>query len=262
MNGDIRLRYQGDYFADNNSEFSYFNWQEINQAGGLTQAGNDAFLNVTENDNRFRERLRLGMDAQVNDSVSAGVRLTTGNTNNPVSTNQTLGNYNNRWDVVLDLAYLQYDWVDQTGPGHDPQTLTLVGGRFKNPFFHTDLVWDSDVGMEGVSATYNTGFGKSSWNDHYLPSVFATAGGFMIQDSNNDNNSNCDDKWMLGLQVGGEWAFYDGRPDTDDTRLKVGLAYYDYKNIEAVPDKLGSTANDCTNGIFGAGTSTGLVSSP
>jgi hypothetical protein len=243
LHGDIRLRYQGDYFSDSNREFSYFDWQEINDSGGLSDAGSDAFLNVTDNDDRFRERLRLGLDAQVNDSIRTGVRLTTGNTNNPVSTNQTLGDYNNRWEVVLDHGYLQYDWQQETGPGHDPQSVSLVGGRFANPFFHTDLVWDSDVSMEGVSATWNSGFGESSWNDHYLPSVFVSAGGFMLEDI---NESNCDDKWMFGAQVGGEWAFYDGRSDTDDSSLKIGLAYYDYKNIEGEPNKLGSRQNDCS----------------
>jgi hypothetical protein len=240
FNGDMRLRYQGDYFASGND--LYFDWDEIN--GGATPGTDpDAFLNSTHEENRARARLRVGMDAQVNDSLKAGVRLTSGNTSNPVSTNQTLGNTGNRWNMVIDRAYLQYNWEQDHMPGHDPQTLTLLGGRFGNPFMHTDMVWDSDLGFEGVAATYSTGYGKSSWNDHYLPSVFATLGGFMIEDT---GSTSCSDKYLMAAQAGGEWSFYDGRSDTDDTKLKVAIAYYDYENMEAVRNAPDTFLTDCT----------------
>ena len=240
LNGDIRLRYQGDYFADGND--TYFDWQEIN-GGADPGTDPDALLNTTNDENRVRARLRLGMNAKVNDSLKAGVRLTSGNTSNPVSTNQTLGNTDNRWNLVIDRAYLEYNWVQEHLPGHDPQTLKVTGGRFANPFFHTDMVWDSDVGFEGLAATYSSGYGKSSWNDHYVPSVFATLGGFMIEET---GNTECSDKYLLAAQAGGEWSFYDGRSDTDDTKFRIGVAYYNYENLEAVRNEVDSILTDCS----------------
>lgn len=241
LNGDIRLRYQGDTFSDGNT--TYYDWQAINK-GADPATDPDALLNTANDENRLRGRLRLGMDAQINDSLRAGMRLTSGNTRNPVSTNQTLGNTGNRWEAVIDRAYLEYDWAQDHQPGEDPQTLTLLGGRFANPFLHTDMVWDDDVGFEGLAARYSTGYGKSSWNDHYLPSVFTTLGAFMIEDT---GNTVCQDKYLLAAQAGGEWAFHDGRPDTDDTKFRFGVAYYDYRNLEAVRNAPVDTfLTDCT----------------
>ncbi len=233
FNGDIRLRYQGDYYADENIQGSYIDWQQVNQSGGVTSAGQDAFLNITEDNNRMRERLRLGMDAQINEDLKAGLRLATGNTNNPVSTNQTLGNYNNRYQIVLDEAYLNYALKL-----HDGNDLALWGGRFPNPFFSSDLVWDADVGFEGGALSYRThqaGAAGNSWQ----PSLFVTAGGFVVQ----ENQQNCDTKWLYAAQLGGEWAVDDS---AEPSRFKLGLAYYDYRNIEGVPNALGSQQNDCT----------------
>jgi hypothetical protein len=239
LNGDIRLRYQGDFYADGND--TYFDWQTINN-GANPASDPDALLNVSKDENRWRERLRLGMNARINDSLKAGIRLTTGNTNNPVSTNQTLGNYNNRWEVVVDRAYLQYDWMQDHPPGYDPQTLVILGGRFANPFFHTDMVWDADVGFEGVAGTWTSGYGESSEDDDYIPSVFTTLGGFMIEDGGDD----CSSKYLLAAQVGGEWSLHENLSGEKDSKVKLGVAYYDYNNMEAKRNSLDNFSEDCT----------------
>ena len=86
----------------------------------------------------------LGMGIKVADDWTAGLRLTTGNTTAPVSTNQTLGNSFNKYTVVFDQAYLKYDPY---------RWLSVSGGRIPNPWFSTDLVWDDDLNFEGVAAT-------------------------------------------------------------------------------------------------------------
>lgn len=227
--GDFRLRYQGDYFASDNLAGSYFNYQQINQSGGVTKAGLNAFLNVTSNDNRMRERLRLGMNARINDSLRAGIRITTGNTSTPVSTNQTLGNTANRYAIVLDESYLEY--LLKTGAGNK---LEAWGGRFPNPFYSTDLVWDTDVNFEG---------GALSWHEGavgYLRGLYATVGGFIVQ----SEQQYCSTKYLYGAQLGGDWTLGAG---ADASRLKVGLAWYDYAHIYGIPNLVvDSHYNDCT----------------
>ena len=120
--GDIRVRYQGDRFSKDNAPPAVF-----------SLAGQDV-SNSTEDSNRARIRARLGLLANITHGVSAGFRLTTGNTSDPVSTNQTLGNYENKYSLVFDRAYLKLDpW----------ESVTASAGRIPNPFYSTDLEWHS-----------------------------------------------------------------------------------------------------------------------
>lgn len=211
--GDIRLRYQGDLFADGNAPEAAFN-----------SIGQD-IDNTTEDRHRERVRLRLGLNANVTPGVDAGVRITTGNTSDPVSTNQTLGNTNNKYSLVLDRAFLKvkpFDW------------LTASGGRIPNPFFSTDLVWDDDLNFEGVAATF------TPWpNENRDLKPFVTAGVFPLQEIEESASVGVKDKWLFGAQVGAQWT-----PDTR-TRLKGALALYDYRNISGIRNPVsGSFIND------------------
>ncbi|NOS73898.1 MAG: hypothetical protein HOP36_05050, partial [Methyloglobulus sp.] len=115
LSGDLRLRSQNDFMADDNVKGFYSNFQAINNVGGVTAAGLDGFLNTTDDRHRFRQRLRLGIDAKVTDNLKAGIRLATSNIPDPVSTNQSLGNMGGHYDFNVDRAYLKYDAVNDEG---------------------------------------------------------------------------------------------------------------------------------------------------
>ncbi len=202
--GDIRLRYQRDQFPDGNSG-STLNYQAINSAGGVSSAGTNAYINDSIDRTRWRLRARLGMLAKVNDELEAGFRLTTGNTTDPVSTNQTLGNNFNRNTFVLDRAYLRFD---------PNESFTLWGGRLPNPWFSTDLVWDEDLNFDGAAATF-----KPKLSDNITG--FATLGWFPVQEVELSSS----DKSLTGAQVGMDWKI------SQNQGFKMGLAYYDYRHI-------------------------------
>ncbi len=202
--GDMRLRYEKDFFPTGNSG-STPNYQAINNAGGVSQAGVNAFVNDSVDRDRLRLRARLGMLAKVNDQLEAGFRLTTGNTADPVSTNQTLGNTFNRNTLVLDRAYLRFD--------PEPE-FTFWGGRIPNPWFGTDLVWDEDINFDGVAAQFKQDL-------TYRLKGFATVGWFPVQEVELSSS----DKYMTGAQAGVDWTFHPNH------ELKVGLAYYDFHHI-------------------------------
>jgi len=225
--GDLRLREQSDRFADGNAQFAYFDFLAINKAGGLADAGVGGLLNTTEDRDRFRARVRLGLDVTITDSLLAGFRLSTGNTRDPVSTNQTLGTYGNRYETVLDQAFLRYQ-----APGATPW-LTALGGRFDNPWLSTDLVWDADLGFEGVAATLRHDFADVGRPSRAL---FLTAGGFPLQEEALSSK----DKWLFGGQVGFDIAF------ADQSRLKAGLAYYSFSNVAGQRNALDGVALDFT----------------
>jgi hypothetical protein len=234
IKGDVRLRAEQQNFASGNAT-GLPDFQEINNSGGFDPADPDQFLNTSNDRTRFRERVRLGVDAKVTNNMKAGIRMSTGNSDDPVSTNQTLGNYNNRYDVVLDRAYLKYDDYDL----NTYKWLTLSGGRMPNPFVSTDLVWDSDVGFEGFAATYRKSLVGSDnlWEqDETDRNLFFTLGAFSLQEVALSSK----DKWLFAGQLGVDW-------ETDrQSRLTVAAAYYDYVNIDGRQNELNSTRYDFT----------------
>jgi hypothetical protein len=217
--GDLRARYEWDLFDPRNSNF-FVNFAQLD-AGAPFDLNNAAgtpppILNTTKNRQRMLLRARLGLDAVITDDFSAGIRLATGNTTNPVSTNQTLGTTLNKDNFLLDRAYLDY---------HPLSWAKVQVGRFPNPWFYSDLVWDDDIAFDGVAAEFN-----GAVNDEF--SLFGTAGAFPIENTpfNFPDNSifkgDSRDKWLFGAQIGEEWHA------TDRVTLKVGAAYYDYDNLE------------------------------
>jgi hypothetical protein len=232
LSGDLRLRSEPVFMGSDNIAPGPFypNVQAINQAGGVTNAGLDAFVNTNEDIHRFRQRLRLGIDANVSEGLQAGIRLATGNFRDPVSTNQTLGQTGDRYEFSVDRAFLKYDDVDSSGFNW----LTLAGGRISNPFFvaggeftsGSELLWDVDLSFEGFAATYRYNLGKNTSLGDDSRKLYATAGAFPLQEAPFSD----DDKWLFGGQVGMDWGF------ENKDNIKFAVAYYDYRNIRAKPN--------------------------
>ncbi len=234
LSGDLRLRSQNDFMAADNATLFYSDFQAINRAGGVTAAGLDGFVNTDHDRHRFRERLRLGIDAKIVEGLKAGVRLATSNIPDPVSTNQTLGNTGSQFDFNIDRAYLKYDAVNDRGF----KWLTLAGGRIANPWYvgggeftgGSEMVWDTDLSFEGFAATVrhsladSGGLHGASDEKH---AVFATVGAFPLQESALSSK----DKWLFGSQVGLDWGF------ANQDAFKMAVAYFDYENIEAKPNR-------------------------
>lgn len=96
--------------------------------------------------NRERFRLRFNADARLNDDVSGGFSLSTGDLNDPISTNQTANQFYTRKPFNLDRAFINYR-------PHYLKPLTLTGGKFSYPWYSTELVWDKDLNPEGLAQT-------------------------------------------------------------------------------------------------------------
>jgi hypothetical protein len=217
--GDIRVRYQLDDYANSNTDaLNYIlaaagsnpTGSEVTRSAGfLSNNGSAATANTLEDRDRYRLRARLGILAKVSDDWSAGVRLATGNTTDRVSTNQTMGQDFNKYQLLVDRAYLKYDPVEW---------LSATGGRIPNPWFSTDLVWDEDLNFEGFAATLKPSFA----NGDFRP--FLTLGAFPLREESPPTRPN---RWMAGVQAGAKWNF------TQNSRLTVGLAMYEFDKLEA-----------------------------
>jgi hypothetical protein len=229
VSGDVRVRQQWDLYSSDNAEFAYLDFLRVNQRGGIGLAGDDAFLNTTEDRSRLRVRARLGFEADLGDDFSAGLRLATGNFTDPVSTNTTLAQNDGRMSFGVDQAYVRYE------PGSSPgwAWLTVWGGRAENPFLSTDLLFDTDVTFEGISGTYRYGLSDLEPAGRH---AFLTIGAFPIEEV----ELSSDDKWLYSAQLGSIWTL------ENDVRLRGALAYHYYDNITGIRNALNSNVYDYT----------------
>lgn len=226
--GDIRGRSESTFFpAGNAADGSFPNFNAINTGSPYDASpSNPQFApqyNVDEDRYRPRIRARLGTDIMLGDGFNGGIRLATGDSSTPTSTNQTLGGSGgnfSKYAVWLDRAFISYD----AGPG-DGQELTFLLGRFDNPFFSpSEIMWDDDVGFDGLALR-----GKVKVND--AVATFFTAGYFPVYNTdfnfatNQPSKFSSTDKWLTGAQFGIEWKI------ASDLTAKIGVAYYDYNNI-------------------------------
>jgi hypothetical protein len=229
--GDFRLRYEWDLFASRNSPF-FPNFAALN-AGAPFDLNNSAgtpppLLDTTVDRQRMRIRARLGFNAMISEDFAAGIRLATGNTTNPVTTNQTLGTTLNKYNFLLDRAFVTYQPLSW---------MKLWAGRFENPFLSTDLVWDDDIAFDGVAAQL-----AQEVFQHFT--LFSAGGIFPIENTafNFPDNSSAKqrsrDKWLFAGQAGIGWQ------PTPSYEFKAGAAYYHFERLE------GQLSSACT--VFSA----------
>ena len=218
VDGDLRVRYQGDLFGDGNAPA--ISVAETNRNRAITLA------NTSEDRNRFRVRARIGVTATLDDNWSAGARLTTGSATDPLSSNQTLGTYGNRFTVAFDRAFVRWRPYEQ---------INAVAGRFGNPWFGTDLVWANDLSFDGLALQWTPKVGS-------FGSAFVTAAAMPVQEV----ELSTADKWLFGLQAGAEAPRLFG-----NVAGKIGLGYYSYRNTVGITSApAGSTRNEFTAPAF------------
>src|ERR1700716_1715304 len=111
--GDLRARYQGNFFPSGNDQADAINFNAINTGVPYDVASTYYWptYNATQNRNQFRFRARLGVEADLYNGFTAGLRIATGENNSPVSTNQTFGGSGgnfSKYALWLDRGYLKY----------------------------------------------------------------------------------------------------------------------------------------------------------
>ena len=181
INGDFRLRYESN-FGDRDAR---------NRDRGV-----------------LRARLRAAY--AVNKWLTPGGQLSTGDADDPNSTDITLSNFDDDLDVSLDQVYAKFALGN----------LTLYGGKIPQPFVRTELVWDGDVSPQGASASYKLDLGGGA-------SVKANGLYFIIDESVAGKNSD-----MVGAQLALETS------PSAPLKFELAAGYYDYQ--------LGSTAGGDT----------------
>jgi hypothetical protein len=182
-------------------------------------------FNVSDADARDRTRTvlraRLRAAYKLNDHFAVGGQLTTGDPDDPNSTDITLSNFDDDLDVSLDQAWIRY----QAGG------LTAWAGKFPLPFVRTDMVWDGDISPQGFGATYKLALGNGAQLD-------ARAVYFIIDEASGGPDSD-----MIGLQS------TLAAPLGSDLKLTLAGGYYRYR-LKSV---IGADAGDFRSNLIAGG---------
>ncbi len=146
----------------------------------------DETSNTDQHFNRNRLRARVGMRAEVTDELLFNMRFGSGS-NDPTTSNQTLGESWSSKPVWIDRAYIAYKSKVLHGFG--------IGlGKDETPYYKQNmqqLVFDDDLNPEGIYAEYNGNITNSM-------KFTMAGGGFWVVER---HGANSDDTQMFGGQV-------------------------------------------------------------
>lgn len=203
----------------------------------------------TQQRNRERYRLRLGLRGTLADDWFFNIRLET--SQSPRSTNVTFGDDTSSSSpggggpfakgsdgINVGQVYLGYKGF---------KDITLIAGKLQNPFVTTSMVWDADINPEGLSEQWKHTFalGGSGPSQSVeskdgkeviaaAPSgmtidVFVNFGQFVYDDANPENPIGPSpqgvpntDAFLLGWQVGAKFNF------TKDMYFQFAPTVYNY----------------------------------
>ncbi|HKB82833.1 MAG TPA: putative porin [Burkholderiales bacterium] len=205
--GDLRLRYEN----------------------RIARAASDTA--TSEERQRWRYALRVGLRGDVSDDFFYGLRLDTGtygrsawvtmaddNNNNASKSSQS----NKTSDAVaVGLAFIGWkpaDWVQ------------VIAGRQTNPLFTSSMVWDPDITPEGLSEKFVYKLDDNA-------TLFATAGQYLYSqigkrtgawtgatlNSPNPGLGSSESAMLYATEVGGAYKF------SETTAARAAVNYYKYR---------------------------------
>jgi hypothetical protein len=193
--------------------FTFSGDLRVRSEGFFQERGPDATSRIRE-----RIRLRFGATMKITDEVLGGIRLASGDPNDPITTNQTLTDLFTRKPISIDQAYITLTPKQSIGLGEYPwNPISITGGKFANPVFrpravmNSEMIWDDDLTPEGFSETFT---------------LWDSAEGLMRRFQINTlqwtarENAKAADAWVLGGQVVGAFQIL--------PRARLTLAAADY----------------------------------
>ena len=212
--GDVTVRQEALLYDGGNAHDQFLNYYAINQAGSIGSAGQNAFLDDNESRYRLRGRVHLGVEDKISDSVTAGMRIATGNTTDLVSQTQTLQG-SQPFAFGVDELFIR---LDERNSQQFTYFTTEVG-RFANPYdTPTNLIFHRDLTFNGMAGSFRLGLGDGSPDQS---DVFVTAGVHQLQEV----EFSPQDKWLVAGQIGTNLRWGDAQ------HLRLSAAYFDYYNV-------------------------------
>lgn len=221
MRGDIEMAEKASYVKHREETNA---WLE-----GLTQKGDarlryEAFSREDEDAadrNRYRARLRWGLEKQFDQEWKAGFRIATGTANDATSTNQTLTDEFGLKDIFLDQVYATWtptERLKEVLPA--TKSVEIGAGKVNNPYAKTSssIIWDGDVNPEGIYEKLDLNLAKS---DTGYTDLNLLLGQFVVDE---DSDLSPGDQGMMAYGIGltHEWM--------KDHKADFHVTYYDWQD--------------------------------
>jgi hypothetical protein len=134
------------------------------------------------------------------------------------------------------LAYGSWEFMDG---------LTVQGGKVKNPFMKSEVVWDGDVNPEGLSEIYQKKSGDTT--------LQFVAGQYIVEETDRNTTVDSDDVVLLAWQA-------QLHQKTKAGKFKFAVAWYDYNHLtdpgSAITKQLGSGDGQRNSQVTGTNVNT------
>jgi putative porin len=185
--------------------------------------------------NRARFRLRFAVGVKASDEVSGGLRLVSGDPNDPISANETLTNLFTKKPINLDQAFITLTPKESIGLADyawSPVSITM--GKFANPAFRpravmtSEMIFDDDLMPEGLSETFT--FYDSA--EGLLRRLQLNAMQWTVREA-----SRSADSYMLGGQVVGIFQLF------PSSRLTLAMADYAFTKSDGIAQARNSNSS-------------------
>ena len=177
--GDLRLRWQ--------------HGQAVNQSVLPVPTLGPSFGHSNQ-DQATRFRLLIGGNFKLTDGLSAGVELSTQSNSNQRYV--TVGNGGSDYNLTLSKAFI----------GWNPsKELSVTAGRQSVPFYSTEMVWDNDVRLDGVTEKIDLGALLGLGDGlhlHFISGQFIGGNNLSFNGlKNEENNGATADAWLFQSQL-------------------------------------------------------------
>lgn len=243
ISGDFRLRTDWDH-----QDLKPGAPSSLGANGGFGNGTFGSTANTTDSRTRNRLRFRVNFDMNFPKDFFGGFGLQT--TQAADSGNETFRDGFENMGVFLSRAYVGWRPVV-----NGDYTLTITGGKQKNPLFVTDLTWDGDINPQGFTEVFN-------WRPSENLFVDLNAAQFLYADnpewpsssSTRNNSSARRDAWMFVQQAVVTYKLGSEDPNIFSyARLAPGFTFYNNAD-----KRLGANTTTFTNAQpFPASTSGG-----
>lgn len=184
---------------------------------------------------RQRFRLRFNVNAKLNDEISGGLTIASGNVGDPISTNQTEGDFFTRKPVTIDRAFMTYKpkWFTP---------FSVTGGKYGYTWYRTELTWDNDLNPEGVSQQV-----MWNWKNRVISHFGVVAFQTPVLEFNASTSAAAKDAGLFGGQLQTGWKL------GNRVKLVADVAFYHYRDADRIAQNFNNG-----NGFASSGTSTGF----
>jgi hypothetical protein len=214
---------------------------KLRQLGNFTFSGDfrgrfESFNGGTlaPNTARYRERFRLrfNVNARFSDEFTGGLTLASGDLTDPISTNQSITGFYERKVVAIDKAFLTYtpNWFKKAFRNN--AIFSITGGKFAYTWYRTELTFDNDLNVEGVSPSISFPIKTA-----ILKQINVV--GFVLPFN---EAGTARDSYMAGGQLQTQWQF--------GSRLRVNgnVGFMDYNGADRIRVAQNNLSSSVTGG--------------